>query len=170
MTATSIELMDPRTLRSAFGRFATGVAVITTADSEGRPFGVTVNSFTSVSLEPPLILFCILNSANNYRVWEQAQRFTVNILTERQKELSNAFARPHQNPWQHVDHFRSESGCPVLTASSAAIECTRHSHFPGGDHLIVVGQVQRIRSDSEEAPLLYYRGQYAQLDVYEPSR
>lgn len=170
MSAMDTTLLEPRALRSVFGRFATGVAVVTTRDGNRQPVGVTVNSFTSVSLAPPLILFCILNNASNYRLWESARRFTVNILTERQQAQSNALARPTQASWEQIPHHFGDNDCPVLEGAAAVIECEHHAHCDGGDHLIVIGRVLRCREAGEEAPLLYYRGRYAQLDVYPVSR
>jgi flavin reductase (DIM6/NTAB) family NADH-FMN oxidoreductase RutF len=152
---------EPRSLRNAFGNYTTGVVVATTTTPDGQKAGVTVNSFTSVSLDPPLVLFCLLNSANAYRTWEQAQHFTMNILTAGQQAVSNAFARPSSNPWDRVAHTIGDNGCPLLDGAATSLECKRFIHYPGGDHLIIVGRVTAVRSTVEHpVPLAFYRGRY----------
>lgn len=154
-------LLDPRSLRNAFGCYTTGVVVVTTLGPEGQKTGVTVNSFTSVSLDPPLVLFCLLNSANAYRTWEQAQRFTMNILAADQQRVSNAFARPSANPWEGIGHTIGANGCPLLDGAAVGLECERFSHYPGGDHLIIVGRVTAVQSPTAPpGPLAFYRGKY----------
>lgn len=170
LSTPSPAALDPRTLRDVFGRYATGVAVVTTTCADGRPIGVTVNSFTSVSLDPPLVLFCLLLSANNLERWRVAQHFTINVLTEQQVEQSNAFARPNLASWDGVPHGRGDNGCPRLNGALATIECTLHQQIEAGDHLVIVGRVTQCEGQGEAAPLLYYRGRYAHLDVHVPSR
>ncbi|MES2245527.1 MAG: flavin reductase family protein [Pseudomonadota bacterium] len=153
--------LDPRSLRNAFGCYTTGVVVVTTMGPAGQKVGVTVNSFTSVSLDPPLVLFCLLNSANAYPTWEKAEHFTINILSSGQQRESNAFARPSSNPWEGIGHTLGANGCPLLDGASAALECKRFHHYPGGDHLIIVGQVTAVRSPSQQlGPLTFHRGKY----------
>jgi flavin reductase (DIM6/NTAB) family NADH-FMN oxidoreductase RutF len=153
--------LDARALRNAFGYYTTGVVVVTTTAPDGRKVGVTVNSFTSVSLDPPLVLFCLLNSANSYRTWEQARHFTMNVLTAGQQRVSNAFARPSCDPWDDVRHHMGANGCPVLLDAATSLECELHGHFPGGDHLIIVGRVAALHAGPEHpVPLAFYRGKY----------
>lgn len=151
---------DPKALRNAFGRYATGVVVVTTQSDDGVPTGVTVNSFTSVSLDPPLVLFCLVNRANSYGVWERAEHFTMNILTQAQQHISNAFARPSSNPWGSVAFRAGHNGCAVLDGAAASLECRKFAHYPGGDHLIIVGQVTRVHGADAPGPLVFYRGKY----------
>lgn len=154
-------VLDPRTLRNAFSHYTTGVVVVTTTTPGGQKVGVTVNSFTSVSLDPPLVLFCLLNSANSYRIWEQAKHFTMNVLTAGQQSVSNAFARPSTDPWSNVGYTLGANGCPVLDGAATSLECELHEHFPGGDHLIIVGKVVAVLSSVEHpVPLSFYRGKY----------
>lgn len=154
-------VLDPRSLRNAFGFYTTGVVVVTATTPEGQKVGVTVNSFTSVSLDPPLVLFCLLNSANAYATWERAQHFTMNILTAGQQAQSNAFARPSSNPWDGVPHTMGTNGCPLIEGAATSLECERFTHYPGGDHLIIVGRVTDVRSGAEHpVPLAFYRGRY----------
>jgi len=153
--------LDPRTLRNAFGCYTTGVVVVTTTGADGQKTGVTVNSFTSVSLDPPLVLFCLLNSANAYRTWEQATHFTMNILASGQQQVSNAFARPSSNPWDAIGHTAGDNGCPLIDGAAASLECERFQHFPGGDHLILVGRVTAVRiATGPMEPLAFHRGKY----------
>ena len=156
-------VLESRELRDVLGLYATGIAVVTTVLDDGEPLGVTVNSFTSVSLDPPLILFCILNRATHYAHWERGAAFTVNILAESQQDLSNLFARPSSCSWERVEYADGQNGAPVLTGSLAAIECIRERVVPAGDHLIVIGRVVRLQKESDGSPLLYYRGGYAHL-------
>jgi len=153
-------VLDPRSLRNAFGHYTTGVVVVTTTTPEGQKVGVTVNSFTSVSLDPPLVLFCLLNNANAYAIWEQAQQFTMNILTAAQQSVSNAFARPSSNPWASVAHGVGGNGCPVIAGAAVSLECQRFVHYPGGDHLIIIGQVTALHAGPEAPPLAFHRGRY----------
>ncbi|CAB5695087.1 p-hydroxyphenylacetate 3-hydroxylase, reductase component [Delftia tsuruhatensis] len=154
--------LDPRALRNAFGHYTTGVVVVTTTTAQGHKVGVTVNSFTSVSLDPPLVLFCLLNRSNAYQTWAQARHFTMNILTADQQAVSNAFARPSQSsPWDLVAHTTGANGCPLVSAAAASLECALHEHLPGGDHLILVGRVTAVHTAASHAvPLAFYRGQY----------
>ena len=160
MATADSAAFDPRLLRNAFGRYTTGVVVVTARGPAGEPVGVTVNSFTSVSLDPPLVLFCLLNRANSYAIWERAEHFTMNILTEGQQSVSNAFARPSNNPWAGIACHLGSNGCAVLDGAAASLECSKHAHIPGGDHLIIVGRVTHVHSDADAGPLVFYRGKY----------
>lgn len=152
--------LDPRSLRNAFGYYATGVAVVTTCTPSSERIGVTVNSFTSVSLDPPLVSFCLLNRANCYRVWREAAAFTVNVLSADQQRVANAFARPSGNPWEGVPVRAGGNGCAVLDGALSTVECVRFAHYPGGDHLIIVGRVTAVDAVTDQPPLLFYRGNY----------
>lgn len=154
---------DARTFRDALGCFATGVTIVTAMDAEGVPVGLTANSFTSVSLDPPLLLVCIANNAGSRPVLESAERFAVNVLQIGQQPTSNRFAgrgedRFASTPW-HVGEF----GTPVLTGSLASFECSRHALHDGGDHIILVGRVLKAMFEPRRDPLLYFRGKYRRL-------
>ncbi len=153
---------DPsRALRGALGRYSTGVAIVTTLTEDGRHTGVTVNSFSSVSLEPPLVLFSLLRSATIYAVFERARGFNVNVLSQKQKLVSNRFTRPGSLVWDDIVHHRGANGCAVLTESLAWFECERYTDYDGGDHAILVGRVTSFGTSGEEqAPLVFYRGNY----------
>ena len=152
--------IDARALRNALGHYATGVAVITTRTAQGTHTGVTVNSFTSVSLTPPLVLFCLANRANVLAAFEQAGHFAINVLSRDQQALSNRFARPSSASWDDLEHRAGAHGCALLAGALASFECVRHAVYPGGDHLILVGEVLRFEAEAKAEPLVFYQGSY----------
>ena len=154
--------IDQRELRNAFGCFATGITVVTTKDRSGTPVGITANSFSSLSLDPPLVLFCVDSSINSFEAFESCRNFCVNILRDSQQDLSDNFARSSPDKWDGVEYHQGENGCPILGDPLALLECTKHGMYEGGDHLIVVGRVTRITYD-DGLPLVYYKGAYAGL-------
>lgn len=154
---------DPRDLRRAMGQFATGVTVITTMAGEA-PVGVTANSFTSVSLDPPLVLFCLGKSLGCLDAFEAADRFVINVLKSDQQAVSNRFATKGIDRFEDTSWQRSETNVPVLDDALASIECARHAMFDGGDHAIFVGAVLRARYAPGHAPLVYFSGDYRQIN------
>ncbi len=160
----SIINFDSRKLRDTFGSFATGVTVVSTVNGSGEFFGLTANSFTSLSLDPPLVLFCLDHKALSFDAFRETSHFVVNVLGEGQEELSVHFAQSSVDKWNGVDHETWRTGCPVLPDSIAVLECLTVARHEGGDHLIIVGQVERIKYDkSETRPLLFYKGQYGAM-------
>ncbi len=155
--------IDPLDFRKALGNFATGITVISTVDHDGKPVGITANSFNSVSLDPPLILFSLAKTAFSLAAFANHRHFAVNILKEGQEELSNRFARPSEDKWAGVWHTTWESGCPILMESLASFECRVRNIYDGGDHIIFVGEVLRLFSESEGRPLVFHRGKYTSL-------
>ena len=152
--------IDPRSLRNALGCFATGVAVLTTRAAGGQHVAVTINSFSSVSLDPPLILFTLAKRANVLAHFRSAKNFTVNILSHGQEALSNMFARPSSADWKAVQFIEGENGCALFADSLAQLECVPHSEIDGGDHWVFLGTVVRLHLHSVVDPLLFYRGRY----------
>ncbi len=151
--------MDPQALRRAFGAFMTGVTVVTSRDKDGQPLGFTANSFTSVSLDPPLVLVCLANTSSNYAAFTEGAGFSVNVLSETQKDISNTFARPSENRFEHVAWREGPQGSPVLEGVSAWFDCAMHKVVPAGDHAILIGEVRAF--DTDPAPGLgYARGAY----------
>ncbi len=151
--------IDPRALRNAFGTFMTGVTVVTAHDADGNPLGFTANSFTSVSMDPPLVLVCLANSSQNYDALTQADGFAINILSEHQKDVSNTFARPVDDRFACVDWRTGPHGSPVFDGVSAWFDCSMHKTVEAGDHVILIGQVQAY--DTSPTPGLgYARGAY----------
>ncbi|MFC7332206.1 flavin reductase family protein [Rhodocista pekingensis] len=155
---------DARSFRDALGCFATGVCVATTRDIDGTLIGVTVNSFTSVSLDPPLVLFCLNRSAESLGAFERSDSFALTMLAEHEKHLSDGFARlPMPERWSAADFETWQTGSPVLTGGLAAMECVTHARHDGGDHVIMVGRVVKLAHRTEGRPLLYFRGRYDRL-------
>jgi flavin reductase (DIM6/NTAB) family NADH-FMN oxidoreductase RutF len=151
--------LDPRALRDAFGSFMTGVTVVTTHDTESNPLGFTANSFTSVSLDPPLVLVCLANSSANYDVLVNSGRFAINILSENQKEVSNTFARPVDDRFASVNWQKGPFGSPIIEAVSAWFDCSSYKQVEAGDHIILIGQVEAFETSASPG-LGYARGAY----------
>ncbi len=154
---------DARTLRDALGCFATGVTVVTAMTPEGVPIGLTANSFTSVSLDPPLLLVCIARSASCAAALETAQHFAVNVLHIGQQPTSVCFAKKGESRFASTAWEAGEYGTPVIHGSLSTFECERHATHDGGDHVILVGRVVRACFDPRRDPLLYFRGKYRRL-------
>ncbi len=154
---------DSRTLRDALGCFGTGVTVVTTLDRDDAPVGLTANSFTSVSLDPELLLVCLNRAASTLPWFERAEAFAVNVLQIAQRDAARRFATPGVDRFEATAWERWSTGVPMLTGSLANFECAKFAEYDGGDHLILVGRVIRVRFDPELDPLLYFRGGYREL-------
>ncbi|WP_425404683.1 flavin reductase family protein [Hwanghaeella sp.] len=155
---------DPRTFRDACGHFATGVVVATCLDAQGAPAGVTVNSFTSVSLDPPLVLFCLDKGAYSRKVFANVERFAINMLSGGQQGLSTTFAQSRSDRFEGVSYTAGQAGVPLLDGALCQLECIVEHRYPGGDHEIIVGRVTDLSVDHpEERPLIYYKGRYDAL-------
>ena len=139
-----VRLFDSHELRRALGAFVTGVTVVTTVDEDGRFHGVTANSFSSVSLDPPLVLWSQAVTAHSHPVFFKAERFAVNILAEDQIELSNRFAKSSRDKFGGLEVDIGLGGVPLLRGCSARLQCRLFSSLPGGDHTIYVGEVESI--------------------------
>jgi flavin reductase (DIM6/NTAB) family NADH-FMN oxidoreductase RutF/pimeloyl-ACP methyl ester carboxylesterase len=155
---------EPRMLRDALGCFGTGVTVVTTFDSTGEPIGLTANSFTSVSLDPPLILFSLARSSASLAEFEQAGRFAVNVLHIGQQPVAGRFARRDAPRFENVDWaVRAEGGSPILAGALASFDCRTYAVHDGGDHRIFIGEVGHAWFEPHRDPLLYFRGKYRRL-------
>lgn len=152
-------MSDARALRDAFGAFLTGVTVVTTVDDAGAPIGFTANSFTSVSLDPPLLLVCLAKTSRNYATLTAAKGFGVNILSEDQKDVSNTFARPVEDRFATVDWRIGPHGSPVFADVAAWFDCATHDVVDAGDHVILIGRVEGF-DNSGKTGLGYARGGY----------
>lgn len=150
---------DPRALRNAFGAFLTGVTVVTTRNGAGEPIGFTANSFTSVSLDPPLLLVCLAKTSRNFDAVTGSTGFAVNILSEAQKEVSNTFARPVDDRFAAVSWHDGPHGSPVFADVSAWFDCSTHQVVEAGDHVILIGRVEAFE-DTGLSGLGYARGGY----------
>ncbi len=148
--------------RAALGRFVSGVTVITTLANDNQPAGITVSAFASVSLEPLLVLACIDRRASVHEYLYEGKHFAVNILAEDQEHLSRRFASKDQERFNGTGYSEGATGAPLLDGALAYLECRVVHAYPGGDHTIIVGEVESVRI-AEHKPLAYYRGGYSQL-------
>jgi flavin reductase (DIM6/NTAB) family NADH-FMN oxidoreductase RutF len=155
--------LDKIEFRRALGSFLTGVTIITTRDHRGEMIGTTANSFNSVSLDPPLILWSLGRHAHSMKVYLSAEFFAVNILREGQHELSRQFAQASSNKWEGVEYGVGQTGCPLLPNALAVFECKIAHTYVGGDHVIFVGEVLHADCDPEGKPLGFFRGGYTQI-------
>ncbi|MDG1825582.1 MAG: flavin reductase family protein [Henriciella sp.] len=154
---------DIRAFRDTLGLFVTGVTVITTVTEQGDPVGITANSFNSVSLDPPLVLWSVGQNSRSLSAFEQAEHFAVHILREDQAELSQRFAKSGADKFENLALEAGASNIPLLKDCAARLECTRYSHHEAGDHIIFVAKVERLASDPDAMPLVYHGGRYAEL-------
>ncbi|MET2829283.1 flavin reductase [Mesorhizobium shangrilense] len=150
---------DPRAFRRALGHFSTGVTIIT-AEADGVKAGLTVNSFSSVSLDPPLILWSVNKSSTSWPIFDAANAFAVNVLAAEQSFLASQFARSGGDKFQNVEWRPGNTGAPLLANVAAQFECLRHVEYDGGDHLIVVGEVAHF-SRFERRPLVFAQGRFS---------
>jgi flavin reductase (DIM6/NTAB) family NADH-FMN oxidoreductase RutF len=159
--AAGTTLADEREFRRALGAFPTGVAVVTACCADGRTAGLTINSFTSVSLRPPLVLWSLATRAPSRAVFEAATYFAIHVLTNDQRPIAERFCAPAANKFTGLTLTAGLGGAPLLASPPAALfECRRLDIYPGGDHLILLGEVERY-SCSGQAPLVFYGGRYA---------
>lgn len=152
--------LDPRdapALRRALGRFTTGVTVITTAGPDGRPLGFTANSFNSVSLDPPLILWSLARSSQRLGAYRGASHYAVNILSAEQGGLARVFASPAEDRFDGVAWHPGLGGAPVLDGALAVFECAHEAVYPAGDHELFIGRVMHAR-ERQGRPLTYFGG------------
>lgn len=155
---------DPRTLRDAFGCFATGVTVVTGRDRAGNRVGLTANSFTSVSLDPPLLLFCPANGASALPALRDTGRFAINVLDLDGQPVADRFTRRGIDRFADAD-WQEWDGLPVLSDAKAAFACDLHADHDGGDHRILVGRVTQLGLAPDRESLLYLHGRYRRVHV-----
>jgi flavin reductase (DIM6/NTAB) family NADH-FMN oxidoreductase RutF len=155
---------DARIFRNALGCFATGITIVTSVSADNERLGFTANSFNSVSLDPPLVLFSLDRGAYSLRAFEAAGVFAINILREDQESVSVAFARALSNKWEGVRVETWVTGSPIFPDSLASFDCQTTSMHDGGDHVIFVGRVLQLQVRTEGRPLVYFRGAYRQLN------
>ncbi|WP_029003978.1 flavin reductase family protein [Azorhizobium doebereinerae] len=164
--ATSVPF-DLRAFRQALGHFATGVAVVTARADDGEVVGMTMSSFNSVSLDPPLVLFSVARNAHSLPAMLAARGYGVNVLARDQEHLSNRFAKALEDKWSDVDHVPGHAAAPLLTGALAHFECAPYAHHDGGDHVIFLARVVRFANRAEAAPLIFFRGRYHGLAAAE---
>lgn len=148
--------------RLACGRFATGVAIAAVRDESGVPHGLTVSSFTSVSLEPPLVLICLGHAVTNIEEFRHARHFGLSFLRVEQRSLSDHFARKGHDKFDGVDWHCGQTGVPLIANALGAIECVAYQRFTSGDHDIFVGEVVHV-DVADGSPLIYYASSYRKL-------
>lgn len=154
-----MSVVDPLTMRRTMGRFATGVAVITALAPDGQPHGMTVNSLTSVSLDPPLLLVCFTNGARTATAVTTSGRFAVSILASRQEAIARRFASRGDDHFAGLPLTYGEHQIPVVPDALAHLECTVHEEFTAGDHVVVIGAVERT-CDRDGHPLAFLNGRF----------
>ncbi|MDX2030479.1 MAG: flavin reductase family protein [Blastocatellia bacterium] len=154
--------IDSQLFRRAMGHFASGVTVVTTITGEAEPRGMTASAFSSLSLDPPLILVCVSRTSSFYEAITTAPFFAVNFLAAHQQDLSSRFASKIENKFEGVETATGKTGVPLLAGALAHIECARHEVLPGGDHVIVLGRVEHLDVFGGE-PLAYFAGKYRAL-------
>jgi flavin reductase (DIM6/NTAB) family NADH-FMN oxidoreductase RutF len=151
--------IDPREFRSALGSFATGVTIVTTKAADGRNVGLTCNSFASVSLNPPLVLWSLVTHSSNLTAFQEASHFTVNVLGREQGDLAMKFARSGDDKFAGVSWEPGLGGAPVLSGCVAHFQCRSADRYYGGDHVIFLGMVEAF-AHVADAPLLFSRGKF----------
>lgn len=157
---------DSRSFRQLMGCFATGITVVTALDPQGKPIGLTVNSLTSVSLNPLLVLFCIDKKAQVYPIFKQSKSFAINMLSENQQDVSQHFAdfRHHPKPPKLWD--KPQQGCPILRQTLGWMVCRKKAVYKGGDHDIFMGEVTKLyKRSGQKDPLLYFHGRYRRIEA-----
>ncbi len=155
---------EMKRFRQCLGKFATSVNVVTCTDDEGKPYGITANSFSSVSLEPRLILWNIAKVSNSLRAFLDAEYFAINILASDQENLSSHFAKSDHTLFDTIEINRSPENVPLIPGALTCFECRTHQIHQCGDHYIIIGEVVRFDATDAE-PLLFFGGKYAALDT-----
>lgn len=155
--------IDGRDFRNALGRFATGVCVITTLNEKGEAIGMTANSFASVSLDPPLVLWSLQNGSDVYDAYAATGPYTINVLASDQLDLSNQYAKKGDHLLSGEHFFMGKNGAPVLRNALVSFECDQDATHEGGDHLIIVGRVRNMVNRPTGKPLLFHSGGYREL-------
>ncbi|WP_018605442.1 flavin reductase family protein [Uliginosibacterium gangwonense] len=153
---------DATTFRRTLGMFATGIAVITARARDGKPIGLTISSFNSVSLEPPLIVWSLANNSTLREELENCSHYAINVLAKNQQDISNLFASKAEDRFAKLTWEDGLGGAPVLEGCCAVFEVRNTQRYPGGDHVIFIGEVERC-DKAEHEPLVFFGGKYRQL-------
>ena len=154
--------LGPDELRQALGRFVTGVTIVTCRDENGQAVGLTANSFNALSLDPPLVLWSLRQASSTIAAFTSASHFAINVLAADQVDLSRRFARPSSAKFDEGEWTDGQGGAPLLSGCVAVFECRRRSHHAAGDHVLFIGEVERI-GGSADTPLVYHAGHYRTL-------
>ncbi len=151
---------SPKEFRSALGMFATGVTIVTAMTADGQPIGLTANSFNSVSLDPPLVLWSLSRAAASLPAFSTGSHYAINILAADQRALAERFALKGADRWAGVSWSRGCGDAPLLAGACAVFECFNRSRYEEGDHVIFVGEVERCTSRAGATPLLFHGGRF----------
>lgn len=154
--------IDPAELRKALASYATGIAVVSTICEKGKPVGMTINSFASVSLAPPMILWSIDKDSVFFDVFNNASHFAIHVLRQDQQDLSNHFATPNEDNFAAIDHESGLADLPLLTSYVTCFQCRAEFRYEGGDHIIIVGHVMDVDHRPSD-PLIFHGSQYKTL-------
>ncbi len=163
--STSVPAVDPAAFRSVLGRFATGVTVVTTVSTEGKPVGVTASSFNTLSLDPPLILWSLALKAPSLSSYRSSGRFAVNILGIDQAAVALQFARPSNDKFRGIATMPGLGDVPLIADAIAHLECEVVRRDPGGDHELFIGRVLRAAA-ADRQPLIYVTGKFGQFEMF----
>jgi flavin reductase (DIM6/NTAB) family NADH-FMN oxidoreductase RutF len=162
MAVSAETAFDTRAFRQALGHFPTGVCVVTSV-FEGVALGMTVSSFNSLSLDPPLILFSIDGRAPSLPQWERARGYAVNVLAENQKDVADRFAKSRSKKWEGVTYSAGFLDAPVLPGVAAVLECAAWARHEAGDHVLFIAEVKRFRTSPDRRPLVFSGGRYGEI-------
>ena len=160
-TATDHEIDIPA-FRQCLGQFPTGVCIVT-CSVDDKKLGMTMSSFSSLSLNPPLVLFSISRSAKSLALWKTAENYALNILAETQRDLSNRFARAGINKWEGIPSHQGLMGAPLLTGTCGVIECSAFAQHDGGDHILFIAHVDNFQVQNDRYPLVFCKSCYGSL-------
>ncbi len=162
-TNKALPNLDARDFRNALGCYPTGVIIMTGLAQNGERVGLTINSFTSVSLDPPLVSICLARTANSFETLQMSQGFVLNVLRDDQRRISGEFAKSDADKWRGVNYRDGINGVPILVPNLAAFQCSPYAEHDGGDHIIVIGRVEAVEYDAGTAPLVFHQGGYSRL-------
>ncbi len=154
---------DTRQFRKCLSKYATGIAVVTCHDNNGLPHGRTINSFSSVSLEPPLVLWSLSKKAHSLNAFLEARFFAINVLSTRQRNLSEHFASSNDKNFNNIDYMLSNNNAPILVDNLATFHCKAHDIYSCGDHFIIIGEVTCFASAKQD-PLIFFNSKYTKVD------
>jgi flavin reductase (DIM6/NTAB) family NADH-FMN oxidoreductase RutF len=164
VSATTAPVFTSREFRRACGQFLTGVTIVTARAADGSPLGLTVNSFASVSLEPPLVLVCVDRRSSTFAAFAPGSAYAVHVLRHDQRELSTRFATPRPDKFAGVSFRQGSGGAPILSEFAALLECVSVSSHDAGDHGIFIGRVERVEVRETRSPLGFYSGAYVNIE------
>ena len=159
---TALPEYDQKQLRDAFGHFATGVCVVGFVGQDGTRVGITVNSFTSLSLDPALLLVCLGTNLRSHDAMVSTGGFGVSVLSEDQRDISGRFATRGGPKWDGMSFIEGKEGALMVPDAIAWFDCEAEAAYPAGDHTILVGRVRNFMADKDKRPLLFFRGAYGQ--------